>query len=187
MTTTPVTTKVVTGKVRLSYTYLFEPRAGTNDDGSEKKPQYQTAIIIPKADTATLTKIRNAVEAARQAGAAKWKGKVLTADQLKMPLRDGDLQRPDDEAFKDSYFINCNSGTQPGIVDKDLNPILDKTAVYSGCYARVQINFYPFANKSNGIAAGLDNVQKLADGEPLAGRDRAEDVFAKEEAADFLN
>lgn len=166
-------TKVITGKVRLSYVHIFTP-SKVGEQGDEK---YSVSIIIPKSDKVTLKKIKTAIEAAKEAGkASKFGGKIPA--NLKTPLRDGDEDRPEDEAYEDSYFINATSSTKPGIVDKDLNPIMDQEEVYSGCYGRVSINFYAFnSNGNKGIAAGLNNVQKLKDGEPLGGRQSAESDF----------
>ena len=106
----------------------------------------------------------------------------------------GDTERPDDEAYANSYFINANSATAPGIVDANCSPILERSEVYSGVYGRASISFYAFnSNGNKGIACGLNNLQKIRDGEPLGGRTRAEDDFATEaEAApssddDFLS
>lgn len=165
-------TKVVTGKVRLSYVHIFQPHA--IEEGQDKK--YSTAILIPKSDKETLRKIKAAVEAAKQAGASKWGGKVPA--NLKTPLRDGDEERPDQPEYAGHYFLNASSKTAPGVVDQRLNPILDSEEVYSGCYGRVSINFYAFNTAGNkGIACGLNNVQKMADGDYLGGRSRAEDDF----------
>lgn len=175
-------TKVTTGKVRLSYAHLFEPHA---IDGQE--PKYSVSIIIPKSDKETLTAIKEAVEQVKKEGATKWGGKV--PPNLKTPLRDGDEERPDDKAYQNSYFLNANSKNKPGVVDKDVQPILDATEVYSGCYARLTLNFYPYSASGNkGIACGLGNIQKLEDGEPLGGFTRAEDDFEAVETAedDFL-
>jgi hypothetical protein len=100
---------------------------------------------------------------------------------LKLPLRDGDTERTD-EAYRDAYFLNANSKAAPQIVDRDLNRILDRVEVYSGCYARVSLNFYAFnTNGNKGVACGLGNIQKVADGEPLGGRTDAETDFADDE------
>lgn len=173
-------TKVVTGRARLSYANLFTPRA--SQPGQE--PKYSVCVLIPKSDTATLTKVKAAIEAAKQAGAPQWGGKVPAG--LKSPLRDGDAER-DSEEYKGHYFINCNSKQKPGVVDAALNPVLDQAEVYSGCYGRVSINFFAYNQNGNrGIGAGLQNVQKLADGEPLSGRSRAEDDFTAA-TDDFLS
>ena len=176
----PSATKVVTGKVRLSYVNVFEPRAA--QPGQEAK--YSLCVLIPKSDKATLEKIAKAVEAAKEAGKAQWGGKVPAG--LKTPLRDGDTER-DSAEYKGHYFINCNSKQKPGVVDAAVNPIMDQSEMYSGCYGRVSINFYPFNVDGNkGIAAGLNNVQKLAEGDPLSGRSRAEDDFTAVDE-DFLS
>ncbi len=167
-------TKVVTGKVRFSYLHVFEPSAV--DEGQEKK--YSVSLIIPKKDKATLAKIEKAIEAAKEAGKAKLGGKIPAA--LKLPLRDGDIERPDDEAYADSFFLNANAKTKPGLVDKALNPIMDQDQLYSGCYGRASITFYAFNTSGNkGIACGLNNLMKLEDGESLGGRQSAENDFAE--------
>lgn len=175
-------TKVITGKVRLSYAHLFEPHGM---DGQE--PKFSTAILIPKSDTETLKAIKEAVELAKKNGASKFGGKIPAI--LKTPLRDGDEERPDDEVYAGCYFLNASSKNRPGVVDQNVQPVMDANEVYSGCYARVSINFYAYnASGNKGIAAGLGNVQKLADGEPLGGFTRAEDDFGtvENEEEDFL-
>lgn len=172
-------TKVITGKVRFCYVNVFEPTAMNEGD----TPKYSVCLIISKDDTATLDKIRKAVEAAKQAGKAKLadkNGKIPA--NIKLPLRDGDEERGDDPAFENSYFINANSTRKPSIVDKNLEPIMSKDEFYSGCYGRASINFYAFNVSSKGIAAGLNNLQKLTDGEPLAGGPTAEEDFGGDNA-----
>ncbi|MEC0340053.1 DUF2815 family protein [Bacillus sonorensis] len=172
-------TKVITGKVRFSYVHIFQPHA--IEEGQE--PKYSMSIIIPKSDKETLKKIKAAVEAAKQAGASKWGGKI--PKNLKTPLRDGDEERPDQEEYAGAYFLNASSKTRPGVVDAHLNEIIDSEEVYSGCYGRVSINFYPFNTAGNkGIACGLNNVQKWEDGDYLGGRSRAQDDFDALEVED---
>ena len=119
------------------------------------------------------------MDAAIKDGAAKFGGKIPNKAALKLPLRDGDLER-DDEAYKGAYFVNANSTTAPQIVDR--------AEVYSGCYARVSINFYAFnSNGNRGIACGLGNIQKVRDGEPLGGRSSAADDFSTDFDDDFLS
>ncbi|GIM47006.1 hypothetical protein DNHGIG_25550 [Collibacillus ludicampi] len=184
-------TKVITGKVRLSYVHIFEPQI--TDGGDEK---YSTAILIPKSDKETLRKIKAAVEAAKEIGkTSKWGGKIPA--NLKLPLRDGDEERPDDEAYAGHYFLNATSKQKPGIAKPlgkgpdgkmKFQEITDSTEVYSGCYARVSLNFYPFDAKGNrGVAAGLNNVVKVQDGEFLGGRASIQDEFADVEFDDDLD
>ena len=180
-------TKVITGvNTRWSYANVWEPKSINGG-----APKYSVSLIIPKSDTKTIEKIQAAIQAAYDEGQGKLKGNgksVPALSVLKTPLRDGDAERPDDEAYADSYFINANSGTAPGIVDADRQPILERSEVYSGVYGRASINFYAFnSNGNKGIACGLNNLQKIKDGEPLGGKSRAEDDFDTEEDDDFLS
>jgi len=172
--------KVITGKVRMSYVNVFE----TNDKG-----KYSVCLLIPKGDKDTLAKVKTAIESVKAdpKAATTWGGKWLAS--FKSPLRDGDTERDlaKNPEYKGHYFINCNSGQKPDVVDTALNPILDKSEVYSGCFGRASVNFYPFSVDGNkGIAAGLNNVQKLGDGERLGGGSRASDDFTAVEE-DFLS
>lgn len=165
---------VTTGKVRLSYVHLLEPYAF---DSNPDKEQYSCCILIDKKDAATLTAINKAIEAAKAQGkTSKWNNKL--PPKLWNPVRDGDEEHPDDETFVGKYFINAKSNQKPGIVDSKLQRIIDPDEVYSGMYARVSLSFFPFATSGNsGIGAGLNNVQKIADGERIGGRSNAEDDF----------
>jgi len=179
--------KVITGPdTRWSYANVWE--AKSINGGT---PKFSVSLIIPKSDTRTIAKIKAAIEAAYREGESKLKGNGKTVPPLsaiKTPLRDGDTERPDDPAYANSYFINANSSTAPGIVDADRQPILDRSEVYSGVYGRASINFYAFnSNGNRGIACGLNNLQKIRDGEPLGGKSRAEDDFATEIDEDFLS
>ena len=173
-------TKVVTGKVRFSYLHIWEPSAV--EEGSQKK--YSVSLIIPKSDTATVARIKDAIQSALEAGKAKFGGKIPAS--LKLPLRDGDLERADDDAYLNSWFLNANSSKQPGIVDQNVQPILRQDELYSGCYGRASVNFFAFnTNGNKGIACGLNNIQKLSDGETLGGRTTAEFDFS-DDLSDIL-
>ena len=178
--------KVITGpNTRWSYCNVWQPKSINGGT-----PKYSVSLIIPKSDTVTINKIKAAIEAAYKEGEAKLKGNgrsVPALSVLKTPLRDGDAERPDDEAYANAYFVNANSATAPGIVDADRQPILDTSEVYSGVYGRASINFYAFNSNGNKvIACGLNNLQKIRDGEPLGGKSRPEDDFADEDE-DFLS
>lgn len=151
--------KVITGpNTRWSYCNVWQPKSINGGT-----PKYSVSLIIPKSDTVTINKIKAAIEAAYKEGEAKLKGNgrsVPALSVLKTPLRDGDADR---------------------------QPILDTSEVYSGVYGRASINFYAFnSNGNKGIACGLNNLQKIRDGEPLGGKSRPEDDFADEEE-DFLS
>jgi len=186
MTKNPM--KVITGKdTRWSYANVWEPKSINGG-----VPKFSVSLIIPKTDKKTIEAIKKAIQAAYKEGEAKLKGNsrsVPPLESIKTPLRDGDTERPDDEAYANSYFLNANSTTQPGIVDANVQPILTRSEVYSGVYGRASINFYAFnSNGNRGIACGLNNLQKIRDGEPLGSRTSAEDDFADfAEDDDFLS
>ncbi len=178
--------KVITGPdTRWSYANVWEPKSINGGT-----PKYSVSLIIPKSDTKTVAKLKAAIEAAYHEGESKLKGNGKTVPPLaalKTPLRDGDTERPDDDAYANAYFINANATTAPGIVDADRNPILTRSEVYSGVYGRASISFYAFnSNGNKGIACGLNNLQKVRDGEPLGGKASAESDFATEDDEDFL-
>lgn len=182
-----MSTKVITGiNTRWSYANVWQPKS---INGST--PKYSVSLIIPKADSKTVAKIKAAIEEAYQEGASKLKGNgrsVPALSILKSPLRDGDIERPDDETYAGAYFINANATTAPGIVDKDRNEIIDHSEVYSGVYGRASISFYAFnSNGNKGIACGLNNLQKIRDGKPLGSKASAESDFATEDDDDFLS
>ena len=149
------------------------------------------SLIIPKDDVETVNKIEAAIKAAYTEGASKLKGNgksVPALSAIKTPLRDGDTERPDDEAYANSYFVNANSPNPPGIVDADCQPIIERSEVYSGVYGRASINLYAFnSNGNKGIACGLNNLQLIRAGEPLGGKASAESDFATDAEDDFLN
>jgi hypothetical protein len=182
-------TKIVTGIVRLSYANIWQ--AKSINGGT---PKFSTSVLIPKSDTVTVQKIKEAIQAAYAEGESKLKGNgksVPALATLKTPLRDGDVERPDDEAYAGHWFINANSNTAPGVVDLGRQPILDTSEIYSGVYARVSLSLYAFnSNGNRGIACGLQNIQKIRDGESLGGKASAEDDFddnfATDASDDFL-
>ena len=182
--------RVVTGpRSRFSFCHIWEPKSINGGD-----PRYSMSVIIPKDDAETVDRINAAIEAAYRDGESKLKGKgaLPPLSSIHTPLRDGDLDRPDDPAYAGCWFLNANSDRAPGIVDAHAQPILDRGEVYSGCYGRVSLSFFAFnTNGNRGIACGLNNIQKLRDGEPLGGHLSAEQEFAglgdMEDEDDFLN
>ena len=181
--------KVITGVCRLSYANIWQ--AKSINGGA---PKYSASVLIPKSDTKTVAKVKAAIVAAYEEGEGKLKGNGKTAPSLaslKTPFRDGDTERPDDEAYAGHWFINANSNTAPGVVDANREPIYDTSEIYSGVYARVSLSFYAFnSNGNRGIACALQNIQKVRDGEALGGKSKAEDDFNDNFTSDdggFLN
>ena len=120
---------------RFSFLHCWEP-----DSVNGSEPKYSISAIIPKSDTKTINRIKAAIEVAKQESISKWGGKI--PPNLKLPLRDGDIDRPDDEAYANSYFLNANSRVKPQIVDNDVQFILDPAEVYSGCYGNITVTFF---------------------------------------------
>jgi len=171
MSAKSVKAKFVTGKVRFSFVHVFEPAETLN-----KQLKYSVSILIPKTDKDTVKRFTEAFEGVKAANAAFFGGAVPKL--LKGGLRDGDTEK-DDAVYAGHYFINATSNEKPGIVDAELNPILDKNEFYSGVFGRASITLYPYdASGSKGIAAGLNNVQKLEDGERFGGATSAAADFA---------
>lgn len=159
-----MSTKVITGKVRFSYVNIFRSRSFR--EGQDAK--YSICLLIPKEDKKTLHDLTKAMDEAVQEGiTSKWGGKKPKS--LRLPLRDGDEERADEAPeYEGMMFLNANSTQKPGIVDKDLNEILDPDEVYSGCWGRASINFFPYdSNGNRGVGVGLNNIQKLKDGDRL--------------------
>ena len=182
-----MSTKVITGyNTRWSYANVWEPKAIR--DG---KPKYSVSLIIPKSDTVTIKKIKAAIEEAYEEGRTKLTPKggktPPPLEKIKTPLRDGDEDREGDVAYANSYFVNASSYEAPGIVDADKQDILVRSEVYSGVYGRASINFFAFNTDGNkGIACGLNNLQKIKDGEPLGGKANAASDFDTDDDDDFL-
>lgn len=177
---TSLTTKVTVGEVRLSYCHLFKPEAIA--DGGELK--YSVSVIIPKSNTKLIAQIKQAVSAALQMGVSSKFGGKMPAN-WKNPLRDGDLEKSDDDSYAGCYFISASSKTKPGVVKRmkvngqnTLVEVTNEEDIYSGCYGFVSINFFPFSNAGNkGVGAGLNNVLKTREGEYLGGRSSAQTDF----------
>lgn len=168
-------TKVVTGKVRFSFCHIFEPQE--SQEGGD--PRYSVTLLIPKADTATLGKIKEAMAGARENFCAKNGANALPQRPVHT-LHDGDGQRDNGEDFgaecKGCWVITASSKQKPVIVDAQRNLITDPTEVYSGCYGRASINFFGYnSHGKKGISAGLLSIQKLHDGEPFGTVGSADD------------
>jgi hypothetical protein len=169
-------TKVVTGpNTRFSYANVWEPRKFKGD-----RAKYSICLIIPKEDGETLSKVEQAIAEAYRQGQEKLtvNGKTAALSSLILPLRDGDMDKREDSVYHHAYYINARSDMPPGIVDGSLNRITEKSGFYSGCYGRASIHFYAFNYDGKmGIACGLNNLQKLADGPALGNWSTPEEDF----------
>ena len=174
-------TQVITGEnTRFSYLNVFEPKSINGG-----APKYSVSLIIPKSDKKTIDSLWAAIKTAYTEGSEKLKnsnGTVPPFESIHCPIRDGDLERPGDPAYADSFFLNANSKNPPLIVDKNNHEFFDPSQVYSGMYGLANISFYPYSVSGNrGIACSLNALKILRDGEPLGYRKpKAEDYFTEE-------
>jgi hypothetical protein len=186
MATKSDNTRVVTGKVRLSYVHVFEPNAVDPDD----EPRYSCTLLIPKSDRRTMDALRRAQQSALEAGKdTRFGGKIpgSWADTIHDGDEEADLER--NPEYAGHYYMSVSAKKRPGVVDRNVQPILDSTEVYSGCYARVEVGAFAYNSKGKkGVSFGLNNVQKVADGDSFGGRSRPEDVFdaIDDEGGDLL-
>lgn len=161
--------KITFGEVRFSYMRVFEPAPENSMDAGK----YSVSILIDKKDKKSLDCIQKAI-----GECLKEHANVLgTKGAWRSPLRDGDKER-DDENYKGHYFITARSQNKPGIVDRNRQPILDKSEFKSGDYGYVNVSFFAYNNAGNkGIGCSLNHIMKSRDGEALDGSISAEKAF----------
>lgn len=171
------------GMVRFSFAQVFEPKA--MQVGQD--PKYSIMCLIDKKDTKTLAQVKELIDMALKKGI---KDGVITEGQtksknFKIALRDGDeyyneQPGPAREACKGNFFFNasCKEDRPPKVVNSNLQPIIDKSEFYSGCYGYIEVNAYPYnVNGGFGIAMGLNAVMKKTEGDRLDNRVSVEDAF----------
>lgn len=166
--------KVITGQAVLSYPNLFRPRAVKAGD----EPKYSATLIFDiEKERKTLERLRDAAFAA---GREKWKDfdAMVKAGRIRLPWRKGE-EKGDAKGYgPGKIYINCNSGQQPGVVDRRVQPIVNPNEIYPGCIVIASVRAFTYDTRGNkGVSFGLNNVQKVADGEPIGGRARPEDDF----------
>lgn len=165
-------TNVTTGEARLSYVHLFKPHA--QQPGAEEK--FSCTVLVPKSDIATKARIDAAIEAAKQKGInGKWNG--VCPPIVPHPVYDGDGVRPSDgmpfgPECKGHWVFTASAKADypPEVVDQNGNPMINQSEMYSGVYALVNVEFYPYMfGGKKGIGCGLGPVKKARDGEALGG------------------
>lgn len=171
-------TSVRIGEVRFSYANVFSPRASMGNE-----PKYSCSILIPKDNKQAIQMVQEAIEAAKLNGkSSKWGGKIPA--NCKNPLRDGDIDREDDDNYMGCFFLNASASTKskPAVKvaeDGQIMDALDESDFYSGCYGAAVLNFYPYdANGNRGVGVGLNVVLKTRDGEKLSGGISADAALA---------
>lgn len=164
--------KVITGKVRSSYVNVFSPRLNELNG----KEEYSMVALIPKSDKDTVAKLKGAMDTAI---AEKWPNKPPAG--LQNPVHDGDGPKPNGGEYGPEcaghWVLNVKSKMRPGIVDKNLQDVIEQGEFQSGDYCRISVNAYAYDNMRKGVSFGLNNIQVLERGEPLAGGTSAADDF----------
>ena len=171
-------TKIVMKNVRLSYCHLFEPKAARGSD----KLKYSASLIIPK-DHPQLDALKSMIETVIvDKFGKKAADKIgLARGGYHTPLGDGDVDRSGDPAYAGAMYINCSSDRKPQVVDRMVQPILDESEAYSGCYGNVSVALFPFDVDTNkGCGCGLNNVQITKLAERLGGAPNADEEFEQE-------
>ena len=160
--------RVMTPIFRVSFPNVFQPKLNELSG----KTEYSLVMLFDKkADLKEMKALAAGV--ARE----KWGDKIPAG--IRNPFRDGDVEKEGREGYKGVFFVNTKSNQKPGVVDENVQPIIEQEQFYPGCYARATVTAYAYDNKGNrGVAFGLGNIQKVKDGEPFSGRSRAEDDFA---------
>ena len=163
--------KVFTPEFRVSFPSVFEARAFA--EGQEKKFEI-TALFPAGSDLSGLKAL------AKQAAMDKWGDKLpamMKAGGLRSPFRDGS-EKPDLEGYEGCVFIKMTSKQKPGLVDQNVQPIIDAGEFYGGCYARASVTCFAYDRMGNkGVSFGLQNIQKMRDGDAFSGRSKPEDDF----------
>lgn len=171
---------VVTPKFRVSYPNVFKARL--NDLNGQQ--EYSVVALFPK--DADLTALK---AAAQEAIVKKWgEDKAKWPTNLKSPFRDVEDRRKEGvlpPGYEEgSVFMNLKTRQKPGVVDENVQPVLEESTFYAGCWARASLNAYAYDQKGNkGVAFGLGNIQKVGDGDPLGGRTAPQQDFAPIEGA----
>ena len=78
-----------------------------------------------------------------------------------------------------AIYLNLKSVNKPGLVDNQVQDIIDSAEFYGGCWARASVSVYAYAQGGNrGVNFGLGNIQKVKDDTPFGNRTKAQDDFA---------
>lgn len=172
---------LITPKFRVSFANVFRPQPPMAGSKPDAKPKYGLTMLFPKdADLSALK------HAAHMAAVEKFGDKLKDpnfAKTLRSPFRDqGEKQH--EGYVPGCIFVNATSAQRPGLVDQNVQPIIEESQFYSGCYAIASVNAFAYEQMGNrGVAFGVNNIQKVGDGEPLGGRVRPEAEFKPVEGA----
>jgi len=185
---------IMTPEFRVAFAKVFTPE---NDDNGV--PKYSLVAIFPKGTDLSALKalVKAQTEKAWGTDRAQW------PTGLKFPFRDGKERADKYEGFDEgSIFMTLSSKFQPRIVDERVQPIINQKDFYSGCWARATVNAFDYGRDpkktkgKQGVSLGLNDIQKVRDDKPFAGRPDVASVFKPVEGAaapaaggddDFMN
>ena len=168
--------QAVTPSGTAHYVNVFRPGKPMDET---KDGQYSITLTIAP-DHPKLAAFRKKVEEVATLKFGAKAKQMLEKGQLKNPIRDGNEK--DDEHFQGKVFITARSNDKPQVVDMDAEPVMDQDDFYSGCLARAVVYIFAYEKAGNkGVSMILNSVQKLGDGERLAGRRSAASAFAEED------
>lgn len=183
--------KVTTPKFRAAFAWVFKPQPPMEGSG-QTEGKYGVTMLFD-AEARKTVAYKNLLALATAAAKEKFGDKLKSDGNgwfhgLRNPIRNGD-EKSELDGYEGCMFASATTKMQPGVVDAQLNRIIsdapDIDGFYSGCYARATVTAYGYDKAGNkGVAFGLQNLQKLADGEPFSGRARAENDFEAIETAD---
>ncbi len=163
--------KVMTPRFRCAFARVFEPEAFA--EGQQEL--YSVTMLFPKGESDISEMKKIAVEAKKD----KWGNKP--PKKLKTPFKNGDAEEYSDyDGYENMIVVRCTSKWKPGIVDRKLQNITDESEFYSGCWARATVQAFAYDNIGKGVSFALQNLQKLDDDDPFAGKAKAEDDFDDE-------
>jgi hypothetical protein len=180
-----MSTNVVTPEFRVSYPNVHKPKKNELNG----KEEYSVVALFSKSTDLTALK-----ELVYKTIVEKWgpdKAKWPTNSEgrpLRTPFRKQD-DRMKDGVLPSGYeagafYLNLKSEQKPGLVDQNLQPILDPSEFYGGCFARASIRAFAYDQKGNrGVSFSLGNLQKTRDGDPFGNRTRPEQDFVAIEGA----
>ena len=176
--------RVLTPVFRVSYPNVFKPRKNELSG----KEEYSLVALFAKGDDLTALK-----QAAQAAAEYKWgPDQKKWPKNLRLPFRDqGDRAKEENGKEilpagyeKGAIYLNLKCTERPGLVDAKVQSIIDESEFYAGCFARATVHAYAYDQAGNrGISFGLENIQKVKDGETLGGRIKATDAFTPIENA----
>lgn len=166
--------KVRVNNVRLSYANLLVPRSMNEGD----TPAYSVALIIPK-DSSEGKKNMESLREGQKSAAAEGQEKFGQnfAKKYRDLIKDGDehdsIDLDKNPEYGNAYVVNTRNTRKPVVVDQLKNELHSTEDVYSGMWANVVLETFPYSHPTGGkgVSFSLRAVQKVRDDESFGGGD----------------